>query len=176
MKNEEKILQVLGQIQGDIKDMKVDIKDLKGDVSILKEDVSILKSDVSILKEDVTILKGDVSILKEDVTVLKGDVSILKEDVTVLKGDVSILKEDVTVLKGDVNILKEGQIETNKHLVILDTKVDAISNKLDDIEALNASRHTEITSNIINLSKDFTIVEAVTGKNMLDIAHLKAAK
>jgi len=86
------------------------------------------------------------------------------------------IQGDIKDLKEDVSTLKEGQIETNKHLVILDTKVDSISNKLDDIEALNASRHTELTSNIINLSKDFTLLEVVTGKNMTDIAHLKAVK
>jgi len=86
------------------------------------------------------------------------------------------IQGDIKDMKVDIESLKECQIETNKHLAILDTKVDSISNKLDDIEALNVSRHTEITSSIINLSKDFTIVEAVTGKNMADIAHLKAVK
>jgi hypothetical protein len=69
----------------------------------------------------------------------------------------------------DVKDLKAGQHEANERL----TRIDS---KLDDLEPKNATRHTEILHKIDGLSKDLTLVEAVTGKNMADIATLKLVK
>ncbi|MDR3277517.1 MAG: hypothetical protein LBT12_01985 [Oscillospiraceae bacterium] len=51
MNNEEKILQILGELKADVSELKADVSGLKADVSELKEDVSVLKEDVSGLKQ-----------------------------------------------------------------------------------------------------------------------------
>ena len=100
-------------------------------------------------------MKTDIKELKTDVGELKADVSTLKTDVRTLKTDVSELKTDVRTLKTDVSNIK---------------------NQLDDLEVKNANNHLEIKQQLEQLSKDVAIVEVVAGKNMTDIAFLKAVK
>jgi len=65
-------------------------------------------------------------------------------------------------IEADVKDLKQGQ--------------ERIENKLDNMEALNANRHVEINGKLNELSTSLTVVEAVAGKNMTDIANLKLVK
>jgi len=71
MNNEEKMLQILTQMQTDIKDLKSDVKDLKSDVKNLKSDIKDLKSDMK--KVDLNI-KG----LWEDI--VKGENRLEKHE------------------------------------------------------------------------------------------------
>ena len=87
MSNEEKILEILSAMQGDISGIKADISGLKQDVAGLKEDVAGLKEDVAGLKEDVAILKEDVAILKE-----------VQEDHTVALNELLAWAEEVQVV------------------------------------------------------------------------------
>ncbi len=73
-------------------------------------------------------------------------------------------------------VLTEFKAETNARLNSLESRTDNIERRLDDIEERSADRHAEIISELTGLRKDFTIMEAVTGKNMTDIAHLKSIK
>ena len=73
MSNEEKILEILSAMQGDISAMKEDI-------SVLKEDVAGLKQDVAGLKEDVAILKE----VQEDHTVALNELLAWAEEVQVV--------------------------------------------------------------------------------------------
>ena len=80
MSNEEKILEILSAMQGDISGIKADISGLKQDVAGLKEDVAGLKEDVAILKEDVAILKE----VQEDHTVALNELLAWAEEVQVV--------------------------------------------------------------------------------------------
>lgn len=77
-------------------------------------------------------------------------------------GKLNSMESDIKELKSDVKDLKEGQ-----------SRIEA---KLDDLEPKNATRHTEILNRIDTLSKDLVLVEAISSKNMSDIAHLKLIK
>lgn len=65
-------------------------------------------------------------------------------------------------IESDISDLKQGQVR--------------IEIKLDNMEAQNANRHVVLNGKIDSLSKDITVVEAVAGKNMLDIAKIKLVK
>lgn len=76
---EQKILDILSQMQQDMRDMKEDISSLKTDVAVLKTDVSDLKTDVSDLKTDVSSIKETVERLEvqqaEDVVALLHEIN-----------------------------------------------------------------------------------------------------
>ncbi|MGL5084614.1 MAG: hypothetical protein ACRC68_02675, partial [Clostridium sp.] len=137
------------------------------------------KSDVSELKSDVSELKSDVSELKSDVSELKSDVSELKSDVSELKSDVSELKSDVSELKSDVEVLKEVQSSHTIILEGLDKKMHSVYDQTADLSEFRTETKDmfdKTHSKIDLISTDIIAVEAITGKNMADIAHLKLIK
>lgn len=134
MNNEDKILKILEQMQGDINGMKTDISDMKTDINGAKIDINSMKTDINSLKEDMGLVKTQ---LKEHGSML----SALKTASEVHKADIDNLTHQVANLSQE---MKSGFKEVNQR--------------------------------IDNITKDLSVVEAVTGKNMTDIAHLKAAK
>ena len=104
----------------------------------------------------------------------------------VLKKILNVLNE----LKSDVNTLKIEQVKVNERLTRLEYKVDKLEIGQKEIkENLNGfqDEYTEtiqnvsvkidnVDLNIETLKSDLLAVQAVTGKNMADIAHLKAIK
>lgn len=118
--------------------------------------------------------------------VLKKILNVLNE----LKSDVNELKSDVNELKSDVNTSKTEQVKVNERLTRLEYKVDKLEIGQKEIkENLNGfqDEYTEtiqnvsvkidnVDLNIETFKSDLLAVQAVTGKNMADIAHLKAIK
>lgn len=94
-------------LQGEINDVKIDVKELKEDVGNLKEDVKELKEDVGNLKEDVGELKVRVGNLETDVKELKEDVGNLKEDVRELKEGAKTTKADLQITKEAVILIED---------------------------------------------------------------------
>ena len=100
------------------------------------------------------------------------------------------LKSDVNELKSDVNTLKTEQVKVNERLTRTEYKVDKLEIGQKEIkENLNGfqDEYTEtiqnvsvkidnVDLNIETFKSDLLAVQAVTGKNMADIAHLKAIK
>ena len=130
MNNEEKILEILGNIQTDISGLKSDVSGLKTDVSGLKTDVSGLKTDVSGLKTDVADLKSDVADLRDRVvkievtqenvvlpqlqTLAEGQANLLatlapKNRVEALEDEMAFMKSVVKALSQEVADLKKAQ-------------------------------------------------------------------
>ena len=80
--------------------------------------------------------------------------------------------------------MNDGFKSVNEKLDILDTRVTfiekdhgdkltSLDNKLDDIEASNASRHVLMVSDINEIKDSLSKVEIVTADNWGDIARLK---
>lgn len=134
MNNEDKILKMLEQMQGDINGMKTDISDMKTDINGAKIDINSMKTDINSLKEDMGLVKTQ-----------------LKEHGSML----SALKTASEVHKADV---------------------DNLTNQVAKLSQEMKSGFKEVNQRIDNITKDLSVVEAVTGKNMTDIAYLKAAK
>lgn len=87
MTNDEKILEILMQMQSDISDLKTGQAKLEQDVSGLKTDVADLKSDVSGLKNDVADLKTGQAKLEQDVADLKAGQEQLSHNVVSLENE-----------------------------------------------------------------------------------------
>jgi hypothetical protein len=104
--------------------------------------------------------------------------------------DIKELNENQRLTQNDVRELKENQKLTQtqfkEHGAILGAlKITAEFNKADmdklthEVVKLSGEMKAEFkeTNGKINaLSNDLTVVEAITGKNMTDIAHLKLIK
>ena len=75
-----------------------------------------------------------------------------------------------------MEFLKQFKEEVNQRFDKLEDKIDFIDNKISELEPLNAKRHIEIACKIDRLTTDLNVVEAVSGKNLADIAILKSVK
>ena len=78
MNNEQKMLEILAQMQADISEVKSDVSELKGDVSELKGDVSELKGDVSSLKQGQIEMNGRMDKLDSRMSSMETDVREIK--------------------------------------------------------------------------------------------------
>lgn len=117
MNNEEKILEILGRIEGDVSTLKGDVSTLKGDVSTLKNDVSILKDDMAGVKSrldghDLRLQRIENSVIlienehgrkldalfdgQEQLTRITGEI---REDVKKLKAKSDIHDMEIVALK-----------------------------------------------------------------------------
>lgn len=70
MTNEEKILEMLGSMQADIKTIKSDVQSLQSDVQGLQSDVQGLQSDVRTIQVDVAEMKESLEEVRTTTNVL----------------------------------------------------------------------------------------------------------
>ena len=103
MTNDEKILEILMQMQSDISSLKTDVADLKTGQAKLEQDVAGLKTDVADLKTDVTGLKTDVADLKTGQEGLSHNVINLENE---LVPKVTALFDGYTLRGEQINNLK----------------------------------------------------------------------
>lgn len=89
---------------------------------------------------------------------------IKKMLVQLMEGQEAI-KIDLESIKIDIKDLKTGQVR-------IEEKLDIVHNQT----ARTCEDITLVNDKLDTISKDLNVVEAVTGKNMTDIAHLKAVK
>ena len=90
--------------------------------------------------------------------------------------EIKTVKEEQSNTNKRLDSLELAQSRTEEHLARIESKVGSIEEKHDYMEVQNANRHVELNGKIDSLSKDITVVEAVAGKNMLDIANIKLVK
>ncbi len=57
----------------------------------------------------------------------------------------------------------------------MDNRFDTLENKLDEIEAKNATKHIELKNNILSIRNDLSRVEINTAENWKDIARIKSS-
>jgi predicted nucleic acid-binding Zn-ribbon protein len=84
---------------------------------------------------------------------------ILKEELSPIKDDVSSLKEDVSSLKEGQQGLKQG-IEDIKAMIV-------------EVEAKNATRHTQIEGHLKNIDETIDAVKQIIGRHEVDITVLQ---
>jgi len=113
--------------------------------------------------------------------------SQLQNQVMALDSKVGDNHKEIEILNTKVDNINNKVDNNYKEIVALNinvdnnhkeamTKLDDLENKFDDLESKNAIRHTEMLNKIDNVSKEITLVEAISGKNLADIAHLKLVK
>lgn len=110
MTNDEKILEILMQMQSDISDLKTGQAKLEQDVTDLKTGQAKLEQDVAGLKTNVADLKTDVAGLKTDVADLKTGQEGLSHNVINLENElvpkVTALFDGYTLRGEQINNLK----------------------------------------------------------------------
>ena len=131
MNNEEKILEILTQMQQDISGLKVGQARLEADVSGLKADVSGLKADVSSLKTGQARLEADVSSLKTGQTKLEADVSGIK-----VRLDVEVQKQ--------FDQLVDGQDQLHRKVTHVESLAEETKDTVDVIRAAVTEHSREI--------------------------------
>lgn len=114
MNNEEKILEILVQIQADQAQMKEEISGMKGEISGMKGDISGMKGDISDLRTTVT----RVAVTQENVVIPQ--IKLLAEGHDLLlqklarKERVEALEDDMALLKSVVKAMSERIAELEK--------------------------------------------------------------
>ena len=132
-------------LQGEINDVKIDVKELKEDVGELKVRVGDLETDVKELKEDVGELKVRVENLETDVKELKEDVRELKEGAKATKADLQITKEAVILIEDKItreiptlfdgySMHQEKQERQGKEISIINRKIRNHDARISSLE------------------------------------------
>lgn len=109
MSNEEKILEILAQIQADQKEMKDDISNLTRGVANLDEDVSDLRTTVTrvaVTQENIVI--PQIKLLAEGHDLLLQKLA-RKERVEALEDDVALLKTAIKAMSQRITELEKAQ-------------------------------------------------------------------
>ncbi len=114
MNNEEKILEILVQMQ-------TNITDLKSGQAQMQADITDLKSEQAQMRADITDLKSDQAQMRADITELKSEQAQMRADITELKSDVKALH----------NELEKGFQDTRSEIVDV---VEAVSQKVERLE------------------------------------------
>lgn len=130
MTNEEKILEMLANMQVDMNDMRADIIDMRADINGIHTDINGMKADMNGMKADINELKTDVSNLKTEAVktnlrieneiipklkVLAEGHAMLSETLAPrsktdqLQSDVDLIKIVVQNLNSEVQQLKKAQ-------------------------------------------------------------------
>ena len=135
MTNDEKILEILLQMQSDISALKSGQMKLEQDVADVKADVIDLKSGQTKLEQNVTDLKFDVTDLKSDVSTLKFDVTKLKSGQEQLVRNQEFLSQHIVALENElipkVTALFDGYTLRGEQIDNLKAHFDA---RLDDYQ------------------------------------------
>ena len=121
---EKIVLQKLNNIEKDVAELKIEMKEVKQDVAELKAEMKEVKQDVAELKAEMKEVKQDVAQLKAQMTDAEQNITELKqENVSIkatMKREFKSLKEDVTVLKNEMfNIVKPTLKTINQKLDIM---------------------------------------------------------
>lgn len=85
MKNEEKVLSILEQMQGDMAKIQGDIAKMQGDITELKESQTNMQDDITELKESQASMQGDIAKMQDDTTNLKAGQLDLQEQINSLE-------------------------------------------------------------------------------------------
>ena len=80
MNNEEKILEILVQMQTNITDLKSGQAQMRADITELKSEQAQMRADIADLRTDVTTLKSGQAQMRADITELKTDVKALHNE------------------------------------------------------------------------------------------------
>lgn len=131
-----------------------------------RELLELLVTKVTGLEEGQTKLKEGQTKLEEGQEETNKRLSALEGE---MKEGFKRLDDEVATIKADVKDVK--------------VTVEKIDNRLDELDAKNGSRHREITKQVTEVQDDIksmhdniVLMEAVSAKNMGDIAKLKLIK
>ncbi|MBT2640595.1 hypothetical protein [Bacillus sp. ISL-39] len=111
---EKQILDILLNMQKDLRDVKEDVSTLKIDMTNVKEDVSALKGDVTNLQNGLELVQADIKEVKATVNRIE---AAQTEDV------IGILKVSKKKTDFEVDYLNNRLTEMDKRLYVLEKTV-----------------------------------------------------
>ena len=107
MNNEEKILEMLGQMQADIAGMKTDISGIKSDQAAMKADQAAMKADIAGIKTRL-----DVEVMKQFKLLAEGQQTIL--ETLAPKSRLEALEDEMTFMKSVVKSMSQRIADLEK--------------------------------------------------------------
>jgi len=124
---EEKMLEMLSEIKGDITELKSDVATVKGDITELKTDMAAVKSDITELKTDMATAKDDIAELQDSAR----RIGIIQENIVVPRLD--------SLAAGQKNLRKisapaKSVEQITEDISVLKSVVKAHSNRLAALE------------------------------------------
>ena len=128
-------------------------------VNSIESRMGSLESKMDSLDSRMDSLDSRVGSLESKMNSLDSRVGSIESKINSLDSMVTTLQSDVQIIKTDVKVLQLGQ--------------KRIENKLDDLEAKNANRHIEITTELKHLESAISKMEIVTAENWSELARIK---
>ncbi len=136
MNNDEKILQMLEQMNNrfdqvdsrfdklefDVKEMKTDIKQLKTDSKQMQSDISELKTDVKYIKINQDEHHKILNVLIYNSEVRKAEVDNLNIGIAKISGIVSSIEGKIDILSSDLNTVEHITAKNYTDIIRLKTK------------------------------------------------------
>ncbi|SHJ53319.1 hypothetical protein SAMN02745248_00318 [Hathewaya proteolytica DSM 3090] len=148
-------------------------KDIQSLLNKILENQSSMKSEMDFIKTEITSMKTEITSIKTDITSMKSEMASIKNN---LERNTLMLEKVHT----DVKTIAEVQGAFSEQMERAKTRDGkSLDERLDIIELAITNSHNlvkNISDKIDDLSQDVILVEAVSGKNMKDIAHLKLIK
>jgi len=129
MDHEEKILEILSQMQADMRSMNADMTSMKADMATMKDDMTAMKTEMTAVKDDMMSMKAEMAALKDDMTATKADITTLKNDMTATKADITTLKDDMTATKADITTLKDDMTSMKAEMATMRDRIDQIDER-----------------------------------------------
>ena len=128
MSNEEKILELLQGMSGDISELKQGQARMEKRLDSLEEKVDRLEEKVDSLEQKVDSLEQKVDSLEQKVDRLEQRVDSLEQRVGSLEQRVGSLERDVSSLKSDMRILKQkvSDLDQVQAMAVLHQETDII--------------------------------------------------
>ena len=114
MNNEEKILEMLGQMQADISGIKSDQAAMKADQATMKADIADIKTEQAAMKADIAGNKTrlDVEVMKQFKLLAEGQQTIL--ETLAPKSRLEALEDEMTFMKSVVKSMSQRIADLEK--------------------------------------------------------------
>ena len=121
MNNEEKILEMLGQMQADISGIKSDQAAMKADIADIKTEQAAMRADIAGIKTEQAAMKADIAGIKTrlDVEVMKQFKLLAEGQQTILetlapKSRLEALEDEMTFMKSVVKSMSQRIADLEK--------------------------------------------------------------
>lgn len=147
--------EILNNILEEIKDMKVEMKDMRSEIIGINKRMDSMESDISSIKETQASMESDISSIKQRQAGMESDISSIKS----IQESMLITQESMkSQIEENTNILKALLHSSEVHKA-----------GLDNLEIQVA----KIRGDIKEIRSDINFLDMNTAKNRLDIAKMK---
>ena len=138
MNNEEKILEILVQMQTNITDLKSGQAQMQADITDLKSEQAQMRADITELKSEQAQMRADIADLRTDVTTLKSEQAQIRAEITELKTDVRALQYKMEIG------FQASRSEIVDVVEAVSQKVERLENTIKSVEDVTAQNAFDV--------------------------------